>query len=125
MGQGEEGDERPPTGLRLLALGSSLRDFADTAAIMDCLDLVISVDTAAVHLAGAMGKACWVLLPDRLTDWRWLSERTDSPWYPKGMRLFRQSPGGSWSQVVAAVLKSLKSCKKEWDAVQVPSPAVK
>jgi Flp pilus assembly protein TadD len=112
-GQGEEEAQRPPSGLRLFALGGALRDFADTAAIMACLDLVISVDTAAAHLAGAMGKPCWVLLPDHLTDWRWLTGRTDSPWYPKTMRLFRQSPGGGWSQVVAALLKSLESCRKE------------
>ena len=119
-GQGEQEAQRPPAGLRLLPLGSALRDFADTAAIMTCLDLVISVDTAAAHLAGALGKPCWVLLSDHSTDWRWLTERTDSPWYPKGMRLFRQLPGGSWSRVIAAVLEALESCKKEWDAVQRP-----
>lgn len=112
-GQGEEDAQRPPAGLRLLPLGSALRDFADTAAIVTCLDLVISVDTAVAHLAGALGKPCWVLLPDHLTDWRWLTGRTDSPWYPKGMRLFRQPSGGSWSKVIAAVLEALKSCKKE------------
>ena len=119
-GQGEEEAQRPPAGLRLLPLGSALRDFADTAAIITCLDLVISVDTAVAHLAGALGKPCWVLLSDHLTDWRWLTERTDSPWYPKGMRLFRQLPGGSWSRVIAAVLEALKSCKKEWDAARGP-----
>ncbi len=117
-GQGEEEAERPPAGFPLLHLGGALRDFADTAAIIAGLDLVISVDTAVVHLAGAMGKPCWVLLPDRLTDWRWLSGRTDSPWYPVGMRLFRKPFGGSWEQVISEVLKSLKSCKKEWDAAR-------
>ncbi len=107
-GRGEEEAKRPPAGLRLLALGSDLHDFADTAALIASLDLVISVDTAAAHLAGAMGKPCWVLLPDHLPDWRWLTGCTDSPWYPKGMRLFRQPSDGSWVEVVASVRKALK-----------------
>ncbi|MGC8492858.1 MAG: tetratricopeptide repeat protein [Syntrophobacteraceae bacterium] len=112
-GQGEEEAKLPPAGLRLLALGTDLRDFADTAALMASLDLVISVDTAAAHLAGAMGKPCWVLLPDHLPDWRWLTGRTDSPWYPKGMRLFRQPPGGSWDEVVASVREALQLFMEE------------
>lgn len=107
-GRGEEEAQRPPVGLRLLALGSDLHDFADTAALTASLDLVISVDTAAAHLAGAMGKPCWVLLPDHLPDWRWLTGRTDSPWYPKNMRLFRQPPDGSWEEVVASVREALQ-----------------
>ncbi|MDB5419952.1 MAG: hypothetical protein JWP50_3371 [Phenylobacterium sp.] len=75
------------------------RDFADTAAILDQLDLVISVDTSVAHLAGAMGKPCWVLLPAIETDWRWLRERTDSPWYPS-LRLYRQDPGEGWGPVI-------------------------
>ena len=94
-GRGEEEALTPPAGLSVSALGDSLRDFADTAAVVTRLDLVISVDTAVAHLAGALGKPCWVLLPDYMTDWRWLTGRSDSPWYP-GMRLFRQPPGGTW-----------------------------
>ena len=112
-GPGEEEAKRPPTGLRLLALGSALRDFADTAAVISRLDLVLSVDTGVAHLAGAMGTPCWVLLPDHLTDWRWMTDRNDSPWYPKSMRLFRQPPGGDWRPVIAEVLRSLVSFKKE------------
>jgi tetratricopeptide (TPR) repeat protein len=72
---------------------TELGDFADTAALMANLDLIISVDTAVAHLAGAMGKPVWVLLT-ALADWRWLQVREDSPWYPT-MRLFRQSTAGS------------------------------
>jgi Flp pilus assembly protein TadD len=105
---GEEGAVRPPAALTLVALRERPQDFADTAAVVANLDLVISVDTAVAHLTGALGKPCWVLLPDYRTDWRWLTGRTDSPWYPGGMRLFRQPPQGGWAQVVVAVAEELK-----------------
>ncbi len=89
------------------SLGAQIQDFADTAAIVVQLDLLISVDTAVAHLAGALGKPCWVLLPDYLTDWRWLTERSDSPWYPEIMRLFRQPAGGGWGPVIEAVVTEL------------------
>jgi len=92
----------------MMALGEGLADFSETAAIIANLDLVISVDTAVAHLAGALGVPCWVLLPDYQTDWRWLSTRCDSPWY-SGMRLFRQPPGGGWKTVVAALAEALRS----------------
>ncbi|MCR5879198.1 tetratricopeptide repeat-containing glycosyltransferase family protein [Phenylobacterium sp. J367] len=81
-------------------------DMADTAAIIDGLDLVISIDTSVAHLAGAMGKPCLTLLPGLKTDWRWLRGRTDSPWYP-GMRLYRQATPGDWGPQVEAVLADL------------------
>jgi len=87
--------------------GSQGADLADVAAVIDRLDLVISVDTAIAHLAGALGKPVWVLLPDFKPDWRWLADRSDSPWYPGVMRLFRQSPGGGWGSVVEAVRDAL------------------
>src|SRR5208337_3282907 len=86
---------------------NELIDFADTAALVDNLDLVICADTAVAHLAGAMGKKVWVLLPF-LPDWRWLLNRTDSPWYPT-MRLFRQEQPGDWKTPIAALTEALRS----------------
>jgi tetratricopeptide (TPR) repeat protein len=84
-----------PPQLRPMDWTNELMDFADTAGLVASLDLVISVDTAIVHLAGAMGKPVWVLLP-YAPDWRWMIGREDSPWYPT-MRLFRQQIFGDWS----------------------------
>ena len=107
-GAGEDEAQRPPAGLPLLDLGPRLGDFADTAALIANLDLLISVDTAVAHLAGALGKRCWLLLPDYQTDWRWLTERSDTPWYPEVMHLFRQPPTGGWSPVVAELCRALR-----------------
>jgi tetratricopeptide (TPR) repeat protein len=93
--------------LTINPLGADIRDFADTAAILTHLDLVISVDTAIVHLAGAMGKPVWTLLPF-VPDWRWMTERRDSPWYPT-MRLFRQPCAGDWASVFAEVTRELRA----------------
>jgi ADP-heptose:LPS heptosyltransferase len=87
------------TELPLTPLGSSLTDFADTAALIDNLDLVITVDTSVAHLAGAMGKPVWIMLAYH-TDWRWFLEGETSPWYPSA-RLFRQDRSRSWENVVA------------------------
>ncbi len=86
-------------------LGPFLEGFAETAAVVDQLDLIITVDTYLAHLAGAMGKPAWVLLPHS-PDWRWLLERADSPWYPS-VRLFRQPAIGDWEAVFAEVEDSL------------------
>lgn len=107
-GPGEDQARNPPQGQLLLHLGSDIADFADTAAIIEQLDLVISVDTAVAHLAGSMGKPCWVMLPALNVDWRWLREREDSPWYPGTMRLFRQAEPGNWDAVVAAMAQALR-----------------
>ena len=106
-GPGEDQALSPPAGQPLLHLGSDIRDFADTAAIIEQLDLVISVDTAVAHLAGSLGKPCWVMLPALNVDWRWMHEREDSPWYPGTMRLFRQAEPGNWDGVVAAMLEAI------------------
>ena len=82
-------------------LKDHIQDFADTAALMECLNLVISVDTSVAHLAGAMGKPTWVLLPF-VPDWRWQLEREDSPWYPT-MKLYRQPKRGDWDSVLERV----------------------
>jgi len=87
-------------------LGRLLHDFSETAAVIENLDLVITVDTAVAHLAGAMGKTTWILLPFD-PDWRWMRGRSDSPWYPT-VRLFRQSRPGDWATVVASVYGELK-----------------
>ncbi|MBF0154245.1 MAG: tetratricopeptide repeat protein [Magnetococcales bacterium] len=97
-----------PTGQPLVDLGSMVQDFADTAAIVAQLDLVIGVDTAVIHLAGALGKPCWVMLPGIGTDWRWLEKRCDSPWYPDVMRLFWQEGGRDWSPVVEQIKGALQ-----------------
>lgn len=83
-----------------------LNDFADTAAAISSLDLIISVDTAVVHLAGAMGKPTWILLPFN-PDWRWLLKRQDSPWYPS-LTLFRQETPGGWNTVFDKISEKLK-----------------
>ena len=86
--------------------GSELTDFAETAALMQSMDLVVSVDTGVAHLAGAIGKPVWILLPFVPVDWRWMLEREDSPWYPSA-RLFRQSAKGDWVGVVGRIKEEL------------------
>jgi tetratricopeptide (TPR) repeat protein len=103
-------DIREPDRAALQSLGirtftEELRDFGDTAALVSALDLVISVDTAAAHLAGALAKPVWILLP-LSPDWRWLLDRADSPWYPTA-RLFRQPRIGDWDTVIAEVAQAL------------------
>jgi tetratricopeptide (TPR) repeat protein len=87
-------------------LGPDLADYADTAAVIDQLDLVIAVDTSVVHLAGALGRPVWVMLPFA-PDWRWLLEREDSPWYPTA-RLYRQGPDRAWAPVIERVAAALR-----------------
>jgi hypothetical protein len=90
----------------LLNLGPELRDYGDTMALIDTLDLVVTVDTSVAHLAGAMGKPVWVALPSA-PDWRWLLEREDSPWYPSA-RLFRQSAARDWHPVMTSIALEAK-----------------
>jgi hypothetical protein len=89
----------------IIHFGHELRNFADTAALISNLDLVISVDTSVAHLAGALAKPVWIMLPF-VPDWRWLLDRDDSPWYPT-VRLFRQDSRRVWDNVVASIDASL------------------
>ncbi|NJM28085.1 MAG: glycosyltransferase family 9 protein [Pseudanabaena sp. RU_4_16] len=91
---------------QIVDLRDRLNDFADTAAIIAQMDLVITVDTAVAHLAGSLGKPVWVMLPFA-ADWRWMLGREDSPWYPT-MRLFRQRQNGDWEGRDRASYKRLK-----------------
>lgn len=89
----------------LTDLSQDLRDFDDTAALIANLDLVITVDTSIAHLSGALGKPTWVMLP-KASDWRWLLDRDDSPWYPT-VRLFRQTTPGAWDELIHQVSRAL------------------
>jgi tetratricopeptide (TPR) repeat protein len=95
--------ERPD----LRHFGAELNDFADTAALVEAMDLVVTVDTSVAHVAGAMGKAVWVLLPFNPVGWNWMLTREDSPWYPTA-RLFRQPAHGDWASVIRRVDAALR-----------------
>ena len=105
-GEAEARAKNPPSGMNLVDLTADLKDFADTAALITQLDLVISVDTAVAHLAGAMGKPVWTTIPFP-PAWQWLLDREDSPWYPT-MRLFRQPAPGDWASVIRRVADELE-----------------
>ena len=103
--KGPEASQIGETGLRILDWMDECGDLLETAALVDQLDLVISVDTAVMHLTGALGKPVWHL--NRFeTEWLWMLERVDSPWYPS-MRIFRQQRPGSWDEVIALVASAL------------------
>jgi tetratricopeptide (TPR) repeat protein len=88
--------------------GDALKDFGDTAALCEWMDLVISVDTSVAHLSGALGRPTWVLIP-YVPDWRWLLDRDDSPWYPS-VKLYRQCDDRDWANVLDAVKADLVNC---------------
>lgn len=99
----ERGEDSRP---RIIDASGELADFVDTGALLLNLDLLISVDTAPVHLAGALARPVWTLL-SFCPDWRWLADRMDTPWYPT-MRLFRQSEPGEWGPVVDRIATDLR-----------------
>ncbi len=86
-----------------------LDGFGQVAQALQGIDLLITVDTAYAHLAAAMGRPVWVMLPHWKTDWRWLEGRSDSPWYPGVMRLFRQHSRGDWAGVIDEVAQALRA----------------
>jgi hypothetical protein len=98
-------------GPALIDHAAELHDFSDTAALIQNLDLVIAVDTSTAHLAGALGKQVWIL--NRFdTCWRWMLERSDSPWYPTA-RLFRQPKRGDWATPLAEVAQALTTIRRQ------------
>jgi len=97
----------------LINIGAEVVDYDDTMAILDCLDVLVTVDTSVGHLAGALGRPVWIMLP-RVPDWRWLLDRRDSVWYPS-VRLFRQTVPRQWKQPVAEIAAGLEQ--------QLASPA--
>jgi hypothetical protein len=100
-----EDDAPALQGSDILHFGKELKTYADTAALIANLDLVISVDTSVAHLTGALGKPVWILLPF-MPDWRWMLDRDDSPWYSTA-RLFRQDETRAWDGVMARVHAAL------------------
>ena len=108
-GPAGEQAKNPPPGLDWVDLGPELNHFADTAAVMSLMDLIVTTDTSVPHLAGALGRPVWVML-QFVPDFRWLLEREDSPWYPT-MRLFRQNSRGDWDSVVKRVVEALSQIK--------------
>jgi len=114
--KGPAASQSPPPGLSLHDWTEDLHDFGETAALIEALDLVISVDTAVVHLAGALGRPVWLLNRfDRC--WRWLLNRDDSPWYPT-LRQFRQIQPGDWCSVLRNVRAELQTCSLTRSTVQ-------
>lgn len=106
----------------ILFVGDEIADFSDTAALCELMDLVVTVDTSVAHLAGALGRPTWILLPF-CADWRWLSAREDSPWY-RSIRLYRQHEVGAWGEVLARVARELSPGHAQPEPETV-SPAAK
>ena len=105
-------DKQVLNGSNIKQHGDELNDFSDTAALCELMDLVISVDTSVAHLAGAIGKTTWVLLP-HVPDWRWLLDREDSPWYPS-IKIYRQPSHGDWDSVMKRIRHDLIEYSNNW-----------
>ena len=96
----------------LAPAATGARDFADTAALIGGLDLVVTVDTSAAHLAGALGARTFVLVPGVNTDWRWMHGRDDSPWYPS-LRLYRADPRAGWAPALQRLVHDVRAAAGE------------
>jgi hypothetical protein len=107
-----DGDREVLSGMDIVDLTENLSDFDQTSALVSCLDLIISVDTSVAHLAGALGRRVWILLP-YTPDYRWMFDREDSPWYPTA-RLFRQTETRIWSSVLDRVRVGLGAMIEDW-----------
>jgi tetratricopeptide (TPR) repeat protein len=105
--KGEGAGQKLPDGFGMTDWTSELTNFTETAALMSCLDLIITIDTSVAHLAGAMGKPVWILLKT-VPDWRWMLGRSDCPWYPTA-RLFRQDKFRDWSKPIAEIVAALRA----------------
>jgi Flp pilus assembly protein TadD len=121
-GPGEDEAAAGIPGCPLTHVGTELGDFADTAAAIAQLDLLIAVDTAFAHLSAALGRPTWILLPAQGADWRWLRDREDSPWYPGVVRLFRQSAPGDWRAVIERVAAALSSMSRDSAEIRAGRP---
>ena len=110
-----------PSGMVLVSLGKRFEPFEETAAVMANLDLVVTVDTAVAHLAGALGRPVWTLL-EHDCDWRWLRDRSDAPWYPT-MRLYRQRAPGDWDEVLERVAEDLMNFRARATGTARANPA--
>jgi hypothetical protein len=108
---GPDANQSPPAGMDFADFSADLTDFAETAALVQNLDLVVTIDTSVAHLAGALGKPVWVLIPFQC-DFRWLVERSDSPWYPT-MRLFRQPDASDWDSPIREMAAALREFKRQ------------
>jgi hypothetical protein len=111
VGAGSEQLAQHPARPRVFDAAPSLNDFGETAALMTALDHVITIETAAAHLAGGLGRPADVMLP-RVADWRWLERRSDSPWYPT-LRLVRQDRDGAWQPVVMRIANEIQSLRPQ------------
>jgi hypothetical protein len=108
--KGTDAGQTPPEQMDWVDYTAELHDFADTAALVENLDLVITVDTSMAHLAGALAKPVWVVIPFQ-SDFRWLIDRTDSPWYPT-MRLFRQPSNQDVATPIAQMVEALREFRR-------------
>lgn len=121
-GPGEDEASAGIPGCALTSVGGELGDFADTAAALAQLHLLITVDTAFAHLSAALGRPTWILLAAHGADWRWLRDREDSPWYPGVVRLFRQRAPGDWQPVIARLAEALEALSRESAKVRAGGP---